>query len=163
MSPSMERLQLLVLIAFFTLPSQASTIDSTYAGWPESRCLTSACLTHRSPHQEGVERGAFPGVSSERSQLPVVLVRCTERIYTCAVMPFGSGAAKVALIFASSEKSRGSSPDAILGCLTSDCPRWDVETDMEEASTGVPEPGTIMLFVTGMAALLTRYKRPCEV
>jgi len=154
-SRSMERLSLVVLIVFFIRPTHATTISPAYAVW-ESSCSTGSCMTQPSPHAGDIERSTLAGIASLTSQSPVIVVRCTERIYTCGVLPFRSGTSKIALTFSSRTWSHGFHADATLGCLTFDCPRWDAVADVEAASTGVPEPGTIMLFMTGVAVLLTR-------
>ncbi len=152
MSPSMERFALFLTL-FFAHLVHAEAIAPADAIHDQLGCSGSTCISQASPHSDDGERGPIEGLLSSANQVPVILATCSERIFTCGVIPFGRGAARVALTLDNHTRGRGS-PDAVLGCPNTDCPDWPTVAEAEAASTDIPEPGTMVLSLTGLMALL---------
>jgi len=86
-------------------------------------------------------------------------VTCSSDVYSCSVVSFGQNGAKIVLTAVNGLPGilNGRSFEIVLGCKNGDCPAWPGGLDFSAlANSTVPEPGTMVLLLTGVGAICSR-------
>ena len=87
-------------------------------------------------------------------------VTCTSDVFSCSIVAFGQNGAKIILTATGGALTgipNGNSFEVILGCVNSNC--WPGGLQFNAAANAVPEPATMALMLTGVAALVTRRRK----